>query len=376
MIFIDQILEGNNIESLKRLPDKSVDCCVTSPPYFMQRHYSNSELEIGREDTPKEYVNRLCDVFDEVKRVLKDEGSLWLNLGDTYAGSGKGGANSGEGKQGYLKGEVDTRLFKNKQYPSKSLIGIPWMTAFGMIERGWILREDIVWSKPSPLPEPCTDRFVRSHEFIFLFVKQPKYYFNHSAALEPATGYDGRRDTSYKIADYDKAVFGIEKKARERWSQRGYVSKEGEQDLMGQTPQYHGSAIKPRYFGKAGNTDRNDTGNPFVDVPLRTRRDVWTIASEPSREGHYAMYPQKLVLQCLICGCPEEGVVLDPFMGSGTTAIVARKNNRHFVGCELNHEYVEMARRRVEDVNPLFGGGGRIRWLIWDFATESLAVAV
>jgi DNA modification methylase len=356
MTFIDTILEGDNIETLKGLPDKSIDCCITSPPYFMQRHYSDLNVEIGREDTPEEYVNRICDVFDEVKRVLKDSGSLWLNLGDSYAASGKGGANSGDGKQGYLKGEVDTRLFKSKRYPPKSLIGIPWRAAFGLVDRGWILREDIVWNKPSPLPEPCRDRFTRSHEFVFLLVKRPSYYFNHSAALEFATGYDGRKDTSYKISEYDKSVFGINKKERERWSQRGYTAKNGEQDLMGQPPQYYGAAIRPRYFGKAGNSDRNDTGNPFVDVPLRTIRDVWTIASEPSREGHFAMYPQKLVLRCLLCGCPENGIVLDPFMGSGTTAIVARKNGRHFVGCELKHEYVEMARRRLSEVNPLFGG--------------------
>jgi DNA modification methylase len=312
----------------------------------MQRHYSSSNVEIGREDSPTKYVNRICDVFDEIKRVLKDEGSLWLNLGDTYAGSSKGGANSGDGKQGYLKGEVDSRLYKSKRYPPKSLIGIPWMTAFGLIERGWILREDIVWAKPSPLPEPCTDRFVRSHEFIFLFVKQTKYYFNHSAALEPAIHYDGQKDI---------AVFGVEKTELDRGSQRGYIGKEDNQDSMESPFQYHGSAIKSRYLGKKGNTDRNDVGNPFVDIPLRTRRDVWTIASEPSREGHYAMYPQKLVLQCLLCGCPEGGIILDPFMGSGTTAIVARKNNRHFVGCELNPEYVKMAHRRLDEVNPLFG---------------------
>jgi len=193
MNFIDLIFEGNNLETLRRIPGKSIDCCITSPPYFMQRHYSDSDVEIGREDSPEEYVSRICDVFDEVKRVLKYDGSLWLNLGDTYAGSGKGGANSGYGKQGYLKGEVDTRLFRSNRYPPKSLIGIPWWVAFGLIDRGWILREDIVWAKPSPLPEPCTDRFVCSHEFIFLLVKKPGYYFNHSAALEFATGYDGRR---------------------------------------------------------------------------------------------------------------------------------------------------------------------------------------
>jgi DNA modification methylase len=146
----------------------------------------------------------------------------------------------------------------------------------------------------------------------------------------------------------------VEKTERERQDKRGYISKKGDQDLMGQSSQYHGSAVKPRYFGKVGNTDRNDIGNPFVDAPLRTKRDVWTIASEPSREGHFAMYPQKLVLQCLLCGFPEGGVVLDPFMGSGTTALVARKNNRHFVGCELNYEYVKMSQRRLDELNPLF----------------------
>jgi DNA modification methylase len=215
-MIVDTILEGNNTETLKEIPDQSIDCCITSPPYFRQRHYSSLDVEIGREDSPEEYVNRICDIFDDVKRILKNEGSLWLNLGDTYAGSGKGGANSGKGKQGYLKGEVDTRLFKSKQYPLKSLIGIPWQVAFGLIDRGWILREDIIWSKPSPLPESCIDRFVRSHEFIFLFAKQSKYYFNHSAALEFATGYDGRKGTAYKIADYDKSVFGIEKKERKK----------------------------------------------------------------------------------------------------------------------------------------------------------------
>jgi DNA modification methylase len=354
---IDKIFDGNNLDTLKVLPDKSIDCCITSPPYFMQRHYSDSALEIGREDSPDDYVNRICDIFGEVKRVLKDEGSLWLNLGDTYAGSGKGGANSGEGKQGYLKGEVDTKLFKSKKYPSKSLIGIPWLVAFEMQDRGWILREDIIWHKPAPLPESCTDRFVRSHEFIFLFVKQPKYYFNHEAALELAIGYNERKDTQYKTFNFDKAVLGTEKQERDQITKRGYSSKEGDQDLMGQSSQYHGANIKPRYFCKAGNMDRNDAGNSFVDTPLRTRRDVWTIASEPSREGHYAMYPQKLVLQCLLCGCPEGGVVLDPFLGSGTTAIVAIKNNRHYIGCELNFEYVKMAKRRLGEVNPLFVDG-------------------
>jgi hypothetical protein len=207
------------------------------------------------------------------------------------------------------------------------------------------------------MPESVKDRFCKSHEYIFLFAKKSKYYFNREAALEIATGYDGQKDTVYKTADYDKTVFGIGKAGRGKLESRGYVNKEGNQELIGQKPQYHGSAIKFRYFGGADIADRKDGRDLSIGAPLRTKRDVWTIASEPSREGHYAMYPQKLVLQCLLCGYPEGGVVLDPFLGSGTTAIVAKKNNRYFIGCELNPEYVKMARRRLADVNPLFENG-------------------
>jgi DNA modification methylase len=354
MTFIDTILEGNNIETLKKLPDKSVDCCVTSPPYYHLRTY-NIDNEIGQEDTVAEYITKLIGVFREVNRVLKPEGTLWLNLGDSYSGSGNGTNDyrTGDHIRVPLKGQQGGSS-KDKTFPAKNLCGVPWRAAFALQEDGWILRQDIIWAKPSVMPESVKDRFCKSHEYVFLFVKNSKYYFNREAALEIATGYAGRKDTVYKTADYDKTVFRTGTPGRERWTQRGYAGKEGNPALIGQTPQHHGSAIKPRYFGKTGNPDRKDTGNPFIDVPLRTKRDVWTIASEPSREGHYAMYPQRLVLQCLLCGCPEGGIVLDPFLGSGTTAIVAKKNNRHFIGCELNPEYVEMARRRLSDVNPLF----------------------
>jgi len=355
MALIDTILEGNNLDTLKNLPDNSIDCCITSPPYYLQRHYSNSEVEIGRENTPEEYVSRICDVFDEVKRVLKNEGTLWLNLGDTYAGSVKGGANTGDGKQGYLKGAVDSKFFESKQYPAKALLGIPWKVAFAMNDRGWILRDDIVWNKPCPMPEPCKDRFVRAHEYVFLFVKQPNYYFDHYAALEPATGYDGRKDTALKIANFCKTVYGDKRKQRERWAQRFSVTLNDEQNLFDDDLQIDDLPVKPHTFG-INNPDRRDTCRFCVDMPYRTRRDVWTIVTEPSTEGHYAMYPQKLVLQCLLCGCPENGIVLDPFLGSGTTAIVAKKNNRHYIGCELNHDYVQMAKRRLGEVSPLFDG--------------------
>jgi DNA modification methylase len=323
MTIIDTILEGNNIETLKRLPDKSIDCCITSPPYYHLRTY-NSENEIGQEDTVSEYIMKLVGVFREVNRILKPEGTLWLNMGDSYSGSGNGTNDyrSGGHIRISLKGHQGGSS-KDRTLPIKSLFGIPWKVAFALQENGWVLRQDIIWAKPNVMPESVKDRFCRSHEYIFLLAKNTKYYFNQKAALEIAIGRDMRNDTT-----------------RDGRSQRGYNNKEGNQDLIGQSSQYHGSAIKPRCF---------------TDVPLRTQRDVWIISSEPSREGHFAMYPQKLVLQCLLCGCPEGGVVLDPFLGSGTTAIVAKKNNRHFVGCELNSEYVKMARRRLEEVSPLFG---------------------
>jgi site-specific DNA-methyltransferase (adenine-specific) len=313
----DTILPGNSLDTLKTLPDKSVDCCVTSPPYYMLRNYGGNEGLIGLEKTPSEYITNLISIFRQVYRVLKDEGTLWVNIGDSY---GRGNSNN-----------------------SKSMTGLPFRFALAMIDSGWILRQDIIWAKPSCMPESVKDRFCRSHEYLFFFVKQPRYYFNHSAALEPAIGYDGRKDTRYKIADYDKSVFGTKKMSRERGSQRGYASKEGHQDLIGQPPQYHGNAIHSQFFDKTG-------------IPLRTKRDVWTIPTEPSREKHYAMFPQKLVMPCILCGCPENGIVLDPFMGSGTTAIVAKKLMRKYIGCEINPEYIKMEERRLAEINPLFEG--------------------
>jgi DNA modification methylase len=322
MTFIDAILEGNNIETLKKLPDKSIDCCITSPPYYHLRTYNIAD-EIGQEDTVSEYIMKLVNVFREVNRVLKPEGTLWLNLGDSYSGSGNG--TNDYRTEGHIRTPLKGRQgssSKDRTLPAKNLFGVPWRAAFALQEDGWVLRQDIIWAKPGVMPESVKDRFCKSHEYIFLLAKSSKYYFNQEAALETAVGHEARKDTK-----------------RESRRQRGYNSKEGGQDT-GQSPQHHGSAIRPCYF---------------AGVPLRTKRDVWMVSSEPSREEHFAMYPQKLVLQCLLCGCPEGGVVLDPFLGSGTTAIVARKNNRRFVGCELNPEYVKMAKRRLGEVNPLFG---------------------
>jgi DNA modification methylase len=330
------IYQGDCLSTLKTLPDKSVDCCVTSPPYFQMRDYGGIKSQIGLENTPEEYVEKLSAIFSEVRRCLKDSGTLWLNIADSYAGSGKGSS-----KTEYNISEIEETRFRALprflEYKSavcqrKSLIGIPWRLAFALQERGWILRQDIIWAKPSCMPESVKDRFCRSHEYLFLFTKQPRYYFNHKHALEPATGYDGRKDTSVSLGNFEAIVHNRDAAAkRERWPQRGYTTKP---DETGLTAQHHGSNIETNV--------------------LRTKRDVWWITTEPSEVPHYAMFPQKLITPCILCGCPENGIVLDPFMGSGTTAIVAKKLMRKYVGCEINPEYITIANMRLADEMPLF----------------------
>jgi DNA modification methylase len=304
-----------------------VDCCVTSPPYFNLRVYGDNPKQIGLEQTPEAYVERLLAVFREVRRVLKDSGTAWVNMGDSYSETGKWGGSTGGKHAKRLHGQTNIGRRKvNTGLPCKCLIGIPWRFALAMQADGWILRQDIIWAKPSPMPEPVKDRFCRAHEYIFLFSKEKDYYFNFSGAQEPATGYDGRKETWYKGGRKDMSCG-----AHERWPQRGYVTKDG---ITGLSEQHHGANI-PTY-------------------PFRTKRDVWTVCSEPSSEAHYAMFPQKLITPCILCGCPENGIVLDPFMGSGTTAVVAAKNSRKFIGCEINPEYVRIAEARIQNEEGLF----------------------
>jgi DNA modification methylase len=329
---INTIIQGDCLETLKTLPDKSVDCCVTSPPYYMLRDYGDAG-QIGLEEMPDLYVAKLLAVFGEARRVLKDEGTLWVNIGDSYNGSGKNKGNTRplNGKQRADTGSGSGRPLVLSGVRPKQLLGLPWRFALAM-QSNWILRQDIIWAKPNPMPESVRDRFCRSHEHVFLFSKQPKYYFNSEAALEPASGYDGRKDAKYKGGVKDMACGAHERCP----SRRGYASEEGETGLA---PQHHGRNIPTR--------------------PMRIKRDVWIVPTEASSERHYAMFPQKLILTCILCGCPEGGVVLDPFMGGGTTAIVAKKHFRNYIGCELNPDYIEIAKRRTADVNPLFEGAFR-----------------
>jgi DNA modification methylase len=313
--FENVILQGDCTETLKTLPSQSADCCVTSPPYFNLRMYGDISGVIGNEGTPEKYISRLLAVFHEVRRILKDSGTLWVNIGDSYNMSGKKGRNPETMSKKQLSNGASRTAGQTHVagLEAKNLIGIPWRFALEM-QKEWILRQDIIWAKRNPMPESARDRFCRSHEYVFLFSKQKNYYFDHEAALEEAVSYDGR-----------------EKRMDSDCQKRGYA---GKTDKTGLLPQFHGTEIPTR--------------------AMRTKRDVWFLSAESSKENHHAMFPQKLIEPCILCGCPQNGIVLDPFMGSGTTAAAAKKLMRKYVGCEINPEYREIAERRIAEINPLF----------------------
>lgn len=308
---INQIYNSECLQGLKSLPDNSIHCCVTSPPYYGLRDYGN-DSQIGLEKTPEEYIQKLVDVFREVNRVLTKDGTLWLNIGDRYAGSMKGAAGYPDNAMNYKQGTNRETLGKAtlvKQCTgckSKDLIGIPWMLAFSLRSDGWYLRQDIIWSKPSVMPESVKDRCTKSHEYIFLLSKNKKYYFDNESIAEPTSSFD--------------------------------------------------TVIRDRDATKLNNTPGRTKMQGLIrnDYLTRNKRSVWTVATQPLREAHFAVFPEKLIMDCIKAGCPEGGIVLDPFMGSGTTAIVARKLNRNYIGFELNPNYVSIAENRLEKELGIF----------------------
>lgn len=336
-----KVLQGDCIESLKTLGDESVNCCVTSPPYWGLRDYGTAEWkggdpkcshkrdskhsdscstgqknlegaigdgiyktecpkcgatrkdsQLGLEETPEEYVANMVKVFSEVKRVLTKDGTLWLNLGDSYAGSGKGPAgNLKDNGERHL--ENVTKPYTDAVLKSKDLVGIPWRVAFALQADGWYLRQDIIWHKPNPMPESVADRCTKAHEYIFLLSKSSKYYYDHEAIMEEASYKDQPRGGS-----------------------------------------------KNRY-------EQHEFGGDNKIYNTRNKRSVWTVNTKPYPEAHFATYPKKLIRPCIKAGCPQGGVVLDPFGGSGTTAEVANELQRDAILCELNPKYCELIEKRL-----------------------------
>ena len=283
---------------------KKVQMCVTSPPYFGLRDYG-VDGQLGLEQTPEEYVSTMVDVFRCVKHLLVDDGVLWLNIGDSYAGSGKGrnadGTHQEGGKQGTNKGTVTGSLNKTKSpnCKPKDLIGIPWMLAFALRADGWYLRQDIIWHKPNAMPESVKDRCTKSHEYLFLLSKNQKYYFDAEAIKEPAKW--------------------------ERWGNQ---------------------TEKKKHTGTAGHL-----GNKTLEeLPIRdtkNRRSVWSIPTKPYKGAHFATFPPTLIEPCILAGSKPGDIILDPFMGSGTTAMVAQQQDRNYLGCELNSEYEHLWNERL-----------------------------
>ncbi len=301
------ILEGDALKVLKGLPDRSVHMCVTSPPYYGLRDYGVPG-QIGLEKSVEEYILVLISIFREVKRVLRPDGTLWLNIGDSYATrSGSQAPKNTRNSRGHTEKHIPAG------YKYKDLMGIPWELAFALRADGWYLRDDIIWHKTNAMPEAVTDRPTRAHEYIFLFSKGPHYFYDAKAIAEPC---------------------GSKGNAR---SFRG-----------------GGAYTGGRSFKNGTTVNRDTHGNTDNQEGTRNKRDVWSVATAQFKDAHYATFPPELIRPCVLAGCPPGGIVLDPFFGSGTTGVVALQEERDFIGIELNSAYVSLARKRIE--STLEGG--------------------
>lgn len=329
---MNKIICGDALTVLRTLPDKCCRCCVTSPPYFNLRDYGVPG-QIGLEPTMQEYIARLVEVFAEVKRVLTDDGTLWLNIADSYSGSGKGAANYPDNakkyKQGSNAGSVGFSAITKAQFdlPAKNLMGIPWRLAFALQDAGWILRQDIIWSKTNCMPESVRDRCTKSHEYIFLFAKQQKYYFNEDAATEPAVGFNNE-----PIAGSNGA-FGNKQSRRRKGNSKTFRG---------------GKYTAQNTFENSKELERDSHGNTNNDTGRRRIRSVWNISTATGGGiTHYAKFPDELAERCILCGTAEGDIVLDPFVGSGTTCRVANRYGRQYIGIDLNPAYCKAAETEI-----------------------------
>lgn len=312
---INSILQGDAVTVLKGLDAGVINTCITSPPYYGLRDYGVAG-QIGLEETPEQYISKLVEVFREVRRVLRDDGTCWVNIGDSYCNT-NGYARAQpkfqrQGRNDAPANDRDLTQLHKAGFKTKDLIGIPWMLAFALRADGWYLRQDIIWAKPNPMPESVTDRCTKSHEYIFLLSKSKQYYYDNKAIMEPA---------SYGEEHANKVTsWGTNRKHPNKANVADYA-----------------------FIGDNHTTSKMKDGSYG-----RNKRDVWTVTTKPYTEAHFATFPKELIEPCVRAGAPAGGVVLDPFMGSGTTAVVALQNNRRFVGIELNPAYINIAEKRIK----------------------------
>jgi len=331
---------GDCRETMRRWAEQGVKAqtCVTSPPYWGLRDYGHVG-QLGLESTPEEYVAKMVAVFREVRRVLRDDGTLWLNLGDSYAregGNGAGVSRHWDGRESDPGGQHDKRPNASKiGLKQKDLVGIPWRVAFALQADGWYLRQDIIWHKPNPMPESVQDRCTKAHEYIFLLSKSQKYYYDADAIAEPVTDSTAIR----LLQDIDN----------QRGSDRVPNKKNGTMKAVGGkkfTSDMGGGGTT--FVGHSGYTKADGTSSLKA---TRNKRSVWTVTTKPYKGAHFATFPPDLINPCILAGAPAGGVVLDPFMGSGTTAAVAVLNGRNYLGCELNPAYKELQDERIRNAH-------------------------
>jgi DNA modification methylase len=351
-----EIKQGDALSVLRSMPDESVQMCVTSPPYYGLRDYG-VEGQIGLEDTPQAFVAALVAVFEEVRRVLKKDGTCWVNLGDSYAGywgdknATQEGRRSSADTNGWTNGfHMNARpsfheAFDGTAIKPKDLMGMPWRVAFALQEAGWWLRQDIIWSKPNPMPESVTDRCTKAHEYIFLLSKSPRYYYDQEAIKEKSTTQDTRRPYGSQGA---WAMDGRPDEQRHGGEQRSW---KGSQFHAGKTAIHQLERSSKNRDRTVGN--RNGEGASTLDVfdaPDRNKRSVWTVSTRPYAEAHFATFPEKLIEPCILAGSREGDTVLDPFSGAGTSGLVSLKHRRNYLGIELNPAYIEISEKRLRDV--------------------------
>jgi DNA modification methylase len=302
------------------MADNSVNCCITSPPYWGLRDYGAAE-QMGLEESPELYIQKMVVLFREVRRALKKEGTLWLNIGDSYWNNyGGGSATMTTGNAGAVKARGRHNKPKSDIYKIKDLVGIPWMLAFALRSDGWFLRQDIIWHKTNPMPESVTDRCTKSHEYIFLMSKSDRYYFDQDAIKE-------------------KAIWA----STVPW---GWDTEKGSHGTINynNSKNHRKCQLKGSFNGKTGIKAFRKTGE------FRNKRSVWSVSTKPFKGAHFATFPEKLIVPCVLAGCPMGGVILDPFFGAGTVGLVAKKNGRDYIGIELNPEYVKMAQERIDGI--------------------------
>ncbi|WP_220816201.1 DNA-methyltransferase [Pseudomonas paralcaligenes] len=338
-----QILVGDCLQLLRGLPDRSVHCCVTSPPYFGLRDYG-VEGQIGLEETPAEFIARLVDVFREVRRVLRDDGTCWVNMGDSYAGSwgaqGHGPSNTAAMSRhqvaNHPKRAQQTGKSRAAGMKPKDLYGMPWRLAFALQDDGWYLRQDIIWHKPNPMPESTRDRCTKAHEYLFLLSKSRKYYFDQAAIAEPL------------------APASAERLAQESWEQQ-----QGSDRVPGKTngtmkavggSRRNSFARETKYSaGEHGQKGQHRPDRPDIDYSgKRNKRSVWSVATVGFKGAHFATFPPDLIRPCILAGAPRGGLVLDPFGGAATTALVAMQEGRRSLLLELNPEYAAIGQARLD----------------------------